>query len=137
MLKNLVYFVILGCFITVFSNQAEAQTSIKGQWVLVSMTVEGDMAIPFTQGSITLNVKDRSLGGNGGCNTYGGDYLIKGKRLKIKNVISTQMACDNLENENRYFKALNKSTRFTSKEGELILKDEQGQNILRFKKVKK
>lgn len=137
MLKNLACFVILGCLFTFFANAAAARASIKGQWKLVSMIIEGDMAIPLTEGLITLNIKDRSLGGNGGCNTYGGEYSIKAKRLKIKNVISTQMACDNSENENRYFKVLNNATRFTLKSGELILQDEKGINILRFKKVKK
>ncbi|MBX3257811.1 MAG: META domain-containing protein [Chitinophagaceae bacterium] len=48
--------------------------------------------------------------GNGGCNNFSGTYtLLPGNRIKLSQVISTQMACaDGMETETMFFEVLNR-----------------------------
>lgn len=64
-------------------------------WTLVSY---GDAANPTgaaagVDTSLTFN-KDGTVGGNMGCNGFGGDYSIKGETITFGNLISTMMACE-------------------------------------------
>jgi heat shock protein HslJ len=64
-------------------------------WALVSY---GDPA-NFTAAaagvdtSLTFN-KDGTLGGNMGCNGFGGDYSVKDNVVTFENIFSTMMACE-------------------------------------------
>ena len=54
-----------------------------------------------------LQTSDSSIKGNGGCNGFGGRYEWKApNRIKISGIISTMMACQQLEVENELFKIL-------------------------------
>lgn len=132
MLRNLIYFVILALSINSFAVAASAQSGVKGKWKLVSMIERPDKEVTPADGLITLNIQSRSLGGNGGCNTYGGDYKIVGKKIKIKDVVSTMMACDNLQIEQTYFGLLGKSVSYSVIGKSLIFKDKNGRVVLRF-----
>jgi heat shock protein HslJ len=64
-------------------------------WTLVSY---GDAASPTAaatgvETSLTFN-KDGTVGGNMGCNGFGGDYSVKGETITFGNLISTMMACE-------------------------------------------
>lgn len=63
-----------------------------------------------------------SAGGNGGCNVFGGDLEKNGGRIKITNVISTKMFCENGSDvENKFFARLDRVDRFEIKNGKLFL----------------
>ena len=61
-----------------------------GSWLLTSL----DGSAPVTGSSITLNFDKDSLGGSAGCNSYGGEYKLRGEKLSLNNVYSTEMYCE-------------------------------------------
>lgn len=69
----------------------------------------------------TLIISDDGLGGNGGCNTYGGDLAETPDGIDISQVFSTMMACDALEQEQTFFAALEATDAFALVNGNLHL----------------
>jgi heat shock protein HslJ len=69
----------------------------------------------------TLVISSDSIGGNGGCNTYGGDLAETPDGIDITNVFSTMMACDGLEQEQAFFAALEAADAFAIVDGNLHL----------------
>ena len=75
------------------------------------------------------------LGGNGGCNGYGGAYEVKGAALKISEVMSTLMACADdalTAQESAYFQALGGVASYDLSGDTLTLKDASGATVLVF-----
>ena len=69
----------------------------------------------------TLIISADSIGGNGGCNTYGGDLVETPAGIDITNVFSTMMACDGLQQEQAFFAALEAADNFALVDGDLHL----------------
>lgn len=86
-------------------------------WRLTSLG--GDAVSPTVIS--TLIVSADSVGGNGGCNTYGGDFEVTPEGIDISQVLSTMMACDGLEQEQAFFAALEAATDFAIVDGNLQL----------------
>lgn len=58
-------------------------------------------------GTITLELRDGEVTGNGGCNRYNGAIISRGEgQLTIGPLASTKMACDALEAETQFMGAL-------------------------------
>lgn len=69
----------------------------------------------------TLVISADSIGGNGGCNTYGGDLAATPTGIDISQVFSTMMACDGLDQEQAFFAALEAANNFAIVDGNLHL----------------
>lgn len=69
----------------------------------------------------TLVISADSVGGNGGCNTYGGDLTETPTGIDISQVFSTMMACDGLSQEQAFFAALEATDAFALVDGNLLL----------------
>ncbi|MBE0580575.1 META domain-containing protein [Devosia sp.] len=69
----------------------------------------------------TLVISADSIGGNGGCNTYGGNIAATPTGIDITEVFSTLMACDNLEQEQAFLAALEAADAFAMAAGNLQL----------------
>ena len=69
----------------------------------------------------TLVISADSVGGNGGCNTYGGDLAETPAGIDISQVFSTMMACDGLDQEQAFFAALEAADAFTLVDSNLHL----------------
>lgn len=69
----------------------------------------------------TLVISADSIGGNGGCNTYGGKLEETPDGIDISEVFSTMMACDGLDQEQTFFAALEAADAFALVEGNLHL----------------
>ena len=63
-----------------------------------------------------------TVGGNGGCNQYGGKYASTGDKIKIEQVFSTKMFCaEQSITEQNYFQLLARADRFLLEANELRL----------------
>jgi len=65
-----------------------------------------------------------SAGGNTSCNAYGGNYVVKGKFLTVKQVISTMRACiedDRMQIERSFLDGLQRTDRYEIRGGKLYL----------------
>jgi putative lipoprotein len=60
----------------------------------------------------TLVISADRIGGNGGCNTYGGNLAATPDGIDITQVFSTMMACDGLQQEQAFFAALEATDAF-------------------------
>jgi len=107
-------------------------------WRLVSFGVAGAEAPVIEGTSLTLEFgAGGRVGGSGGCNSYGGEYQVNGATLSINNIVSTLMACADervMEQEQRYFQALEASARFELAGDRLTISHDDGQGALNFVK---
>jgi len=89
------------------------------QWKLTR--IEGN-AINNDKAFIRFDEQKKSAGGNGGCNVFGGSFSKNGNRLKISQIISTKMFCENGSDvENKFFANLDRVTNYEIKNGKLFL----------------
>lgn len=96
----------------------EAPADLVGsRWQLT--TLDGQPVAADT--TSTLIISADSIGGNGGCNTYGGKLEKTPGGIDISEVFSTMMACDGLEQEQAFFAALEAADSFALIDGGLQL----------------
>jgi uncharacterized membrane protein/heat shock protein HslJ len=115
---------------------AEARDLMKRKWALRSFGVKDseDLLVPRTVISLEFS-KDGKLHGSGGCNRYFAAYEIgPGDSLKIKSIGSTRMACPQefMDQEMRYFEALQRVSAFKVQNNLLQLFYDNGQRVLNF-----
>lgn len=123
-------------FIALMIVGAHAQT-MKGQWKLVEMTVEGARFDLTADKTPTLIFGEESrVSGNAGCNRYSTRYDLSNKKvIDFKPFISTKMACtDQKRNsqEVKYFVAFDKVNKFKMSKKLLTFTDKSKKNVLKF-----
>lgn len=121
----------------IFKRKTNEKTvGLNGKWQLVSMKLGKALPMELPAKPITLNIDKDKIGGNGGCNTYGGSLLQTGKIVKFSDIFSTKMWCeDSSPTESKYFAALEKSVNFELRDDELILTDAKNENQLIFRQT--
>ncbi len=109
------------------------------EWRLTSF---GPRDAPATviEGSLTT-IKfgaDGRVGGNGGCNSYGGNYQLRDDSLSLSRIISTKRACVDqraMEQEQRFLGALESVRTFSLKDDRLTIFYDGGRSALHFVKA--
>jgi len=98
-------------------------SSIDGDWQLTSGTSAGARIPIVSPGSITMRIKEGTIGGRSACNTYGGTIAVHGDRVAISALSMTEMACAEalMSSEAAYLGALPRVTRFARDGGDLVL----------------
>jgi lactoylglutathione lyase len=82
----------------------------------------------------TLLLDGGHASGSGGCNRFAGGYALQGDELTFQPLASTRMACEPevMQAESKYFAALAQTTQLVLADGELVLADAAGGELLRF-----
>lgn len=117
---------------------AEAPTDEAAQlpgtnWTLVALGGE-----PIPEGvdsTLVFGADDGSVGGNGGCNTYGGSIAYEEDgTIEITEVFSTMMACEDpkMSTERGLFDALGAAVTYAIEGETLTLIDEGGAELAQF-----
>ncbi len=85
----------------------------------------------------TLLLDGGHASGSGGCNRFAGEYALDGDLLAFQPLAATRMACEQglMQAEFDYFAALGRTARFSLVDGELVLADAAGLELLRFAAV--
>ena len=85
-------------------------------------TIMGRPVIDASASTITFEADGR-VHGRGGCNRYFGSSTVDGERLSLGQLGSTRMACPEalMEQETRFFQALQSAERWTIAENGLLL----------------
>ncbi len=90
-----------------------AKESLNGSaWSLTSL----NGTPPVGKTAPTLSFEKDTLGGSGGCNSFGAKYTVDGDKLTVSELISTMMACmdlDVMHQETAYLVALGKAQTFS------------------------
>ena len=106
------------------------------EWRLASFGPAGALQPVLPGSTITLRFEQNGQAtGSGGCNSYGASYQVQGSNLAISQVISTEMACLQqgvMEQEQRYFQALQSTGSFVLGSDQLVISYNNGQGALNF-----
>ena len=105
------------------------QALVDSQWI--------DAGPVVGQAPVSLDIaKDARLSGHAGCNRYLGKVEISGNAMRLVNSGSTRMLCfpqEVMDTENRFLQALEQTRSAKKEQGLLLLLDEAGQVLWRFK----
>ncbi len=88
------YLLLTTLFILAFAACSPAKPYVSGDWKLVSY---GDAANPtpaLPDVDTTVTFKDGQMGGNVGCNGFGGEYKLNGDQITFNGIMSTMMFCE-------------------------------------------
>jgi heat shock protein HslJ len=82
---------------------------------------------------IVFKSEDKSLAGNGGCNTIYAKYRTGDKnKISVYDLVSTKMACDNMNAEMQLFDALKETDSWQVKNDTLLLQNSRQEIIAGF-----
>ena len=115
-----------------------SKTLIGTTWRLQAFVGAGQEIPAAAEVETTIEFKaDSSVGGQGGCNRYFSQYVLKGDSLKLGPVGATRMMCPEpqMAQEDRYFAVLDRVAGFRMENGKLVLLDRDGQRVLVFAAV--
>jgi heat shock protein HslJ len=111
-------------------SSAVPSADLKGTfWALVEISGQ-----PVAAGSSpTLSFEDEQAGGNGSCNSFGGEYTLDKGKLTFGPLVSTEMYCeDTMEQETTYLAALQSAAAYQMEDGHLLILDADGVVVLVF-----
>jgi putative lipoprotein len=96
------------------------------RWELTSFAGK----LPVSGTTVTVEFgPDNAIGGQGGCNSYGGSYQVRGAALRVENTFSTMMACveaERMDQESAFLMALSETTSFQVEGDTLTLTSADG-----------
>ncbi len=120
----------LGC-VTVATA---AEPEIAGTWL--AEDIRGGGVIDNAQSKITFETDGR-VSGSGGCNIFRGSGVVSAGKLKIGPIISTRMGCAHavMDQEEKFFSALNAASSFIFDGAFLRLLAEDGSELLRLTRL--
>jgi heat shock protein HslJ len=110
--------------------QKSYKKELQGKWNITVMHRQ-QKAIPdkLTDVSITFN-PDSTFTGKAPCNTFGGIYTLKGTSVRFSKIISTMMACPQMEQETELLKLLEQTvSAYSVSEKQLYLRDGAVNNV--------
>jgi heat shock protein HslJ len=106
-------------------------------WTLTQYGAENAPVTPLPGTTITLTFENGRIGGSAGCNSYGGDYSLRGEQFTVGETFRTLIACldeggDNsiMDQEDSYLAALHSAHRLTVSGDNLTIFYDGG--VLRF-----
>lgn len=92
------------------------------EWQLHSIS-NFDMEPTAKTVTLTFVDSNKRLGGNAGCNGYGGSYKINDNKLQLSELVSTQMACTSgMKTENAFLRKLQEVDNYEISDNHLLLK---------------
>ena len=128
-LKTLTLIALLSLLIYACSN-ADSLSLNGMSWELVAIGKH----TPLADSHITLTFEDGQVSGNSGCNSFGGEYKLKGDSIEFGMLMSTMMACADsarMEQESTFMKMLGDAQRVELVDGQLQIYG-SGQDALTF-----
>jgi putative lipoprotein len=118
--------------VTVTEGEPQENPLADTQWQLSAMNVD---QAPLPNTTITASfATDGTVKGTGGCNDYDGTYIIQGNTLFVGPLASGSESCgDEIDQqEEDYLFALEFADTFEISDNDLIIRDEFGEEVLRF-----
>jgi heat shock protein HslJ len=103
-------------------ENTKQQSLYDTKWSLKKIHIADSVEIITIKAFIKFNQEKKSAGGNGGCNSFGSSINVSGNIVSFKDVFSTQMYCEGVQQtEDAFFKQLGKVNRFEVKDKALLL----------------
>lgn len=108
-----------------FKGEAKVEPPLAGPtWKLIGFQMDDIMASPLSDTALTVVFGEGSVGGSGGCNSYGGNLSVDGDKLTVSAVFATAMSCgDEIDaQEARFLAALQAAESYTIEDGRLVIR---------------
>ena len=106
------------------ARQKSDLNKMLGNWEVISMRRQQMAELERLSNTYFELKPDLTFSGKGGCNNMSGKFSVKGSSITFSPVISTRMACDDLDKENGFFNLLgSRISEYTYKGDELLLRD--------------
>ena len=105
-------------------NEAKQQSSslFNTKWALKKIHNPTGTEDVTGKAFIKFDEEKKSAGGNGSCNSFGSSLSIEGNTVQFKNIFSTKMYCEEVQQtENSFLNKLNEVNRFEIKGNVLSL----------------
>lgn len=110
-------------------------TNLTGMWTL--KTIDGiDANTKFASGkpSITFDFESSKVYGSDGCNNYNATFSLNKYNLVVGPIMSTRMACDNMEGVAQYTQAIADSSVISIPNNDILQLAKNGTILLEFEK---
>lgn len=116
---------------TTAENTTVTEENLVGEWTLSK--INGDDAVTlFGENPATfIYAQGGAVNGNAGCNNYGSNAVLEGDSITFGPILSTKMACPNLEGEQLFSTILSQPVEVAIKEGVLVF-SQDGTVVLEF-----
>ena len=138
-MKRIFYNAIISILsFTFFTGSTFSADLPQGKWQLDGYYFKRKIVYPIDKKAITLNInEDGKLGGRSGCNVYGGSYAFEKEVLKISDIFSTMMACDEMTMafEQTFYSVLISATDFRLDNGLLTIINKKTLEFVRFRQT--
>ncbi|MFP8967569.1 META domain-containing protein [Pokkaliibacter sp. CJK22405] len=124
---------IAGCSLTPANERGQTEPLQGTDWQLYQV-LDQPVTVETTRPlSIQFATQGNQVSGYSGCNRFSGTYSLYGGRMSFEPLISTKMACRDMNTEQRYMDALSSVRSWEAKGTELWLMNADQQPLLRFK----
>lgn len=117
------------------TRHATSSSMIEGEWNITE--VNGSVIKAHPSPYVGFNIQENRVYGNSGCNKISGSFDFKGKngQIELGQMLSTMMACPDMELEQSILKALNSVERIKSLDKEhLALCDKNEKPLLQMER---
>ena len=112
------------------TRQKSYRKELQGNWLITIMRRQ-QKAIPEKMTGTTIGFgPDSTFNGKAPCNTMGGIYILKGTSIKFSKIISTKMACPEMEKEGEFLKLLQETVSAYSVSADKLLLRDGASNIV-------
>jgi len=120
-------FIFFSAFVMKKQNTMQLSSLYDTKWKLKKIHIADSVETVTNKAFIKFNQEKKSAGGNGRCNTFGSSITVLGNTVSFKNIFSTKMYCEGIQQtEDAFFKQLEKVNRFVIKEKALLLYKDKG-----------
>lgn len=120
----LMFFVLTAC-----GASGATASLVSASWQLVSIAGKA----PVVNTSPSIAFEDGQVSGNSSCNSYGGEYTIKGDTIQFGMLMSTMMACADhaaMNQERDFMVFLRSVERWELRDGQLFLFRPDGETLV-------
>ena len=104
---------------------------LDGQWLITKINGQPIPGGLQTTPTLTFDAEKQRVSGNGGCNIINGSYKTDGESIEFSQMISTMMACQDMDTEAALLEALSLASKFgTTSDGKLGLFDDNDRLLI-------
>jgi len=119
-------FILLSAFVIKNENNTGAKSLYDKKWMLRKIHTDSGVHELVTKAFIKFNMETKSAGGKGSCNVFGSSFTINNNTLSFKNMFSTKMYCEGVQQiEDAFLKQLESVNKFEVKDKSLVLYDRE------------
>jgi heat shock protein HslJ len=115
------------------SALAAPQSLTNTHWELVSVKSGGVTSLApggLARPRVGFQRDASTILGFGGCNEYRAGFSVQNKRISVKDISATKVACEHLELESKFFTVLRKASVFVATPGALLVSSADGDSLL-------